>query len=75
MSYSIVLAIEGPEITCNNLNGSDFDSKIHTRITLQSDIDICLVPLNSLVSPCFVIYNQNYFEQNMRNMHTYYRII
>ena len=50
---------EGHEVSNEGLTDNHFDSTIHTRIKLHSDNDIWMIPLTSLVAPCFVIYNKN----------------
>ena len=56
--WVIVLAAEGYEVSNEYLTDNHFDSTMHTRIKLQSDNDMWMIQLTSLVEPCFVIYKK-----------------
>ena len=60
----MVLAVSSPKANIDDLTYYHFDSKIHTRIKLYDDDDIWMVPLTSLVAPCYVIVNKNYYDSN-----------
>ena len=68
--WVIVLSTEGHEVSNEDLTDNHFDSTIHTRINLHSDNDMWMIPLTSLLAPCFVIYTKNYYEQDMYNRHS-----
>ena len=67
--WIIVLAAEGHESSNEDLTDNHVDSTIHIRINLHSDNDTWMISLTSLVAPCFVIYIQNYCEQDIYNRH------
>ena len=65
--WVVLLAAESPEV--DRLTDAHFDSQILKRIKLQDDNDIWMVPLITLVGPCFVVYNKNYCENTINNVH------
>jgi hypothetical protein len=72
--WVVIQAATSPEADSENLTDNHFDSKIHTRIKLYDDNDVWIVPLTSLVAPCYVIYNKSYREHNdQHNVYTDYR--
>jgi hypothetical protein len=62
--WVVIQAATSPEVNSENLTDNHFDSKIHTRIKLYNKDDVWIIPLASLVAPCYVIYNKNYCEHN-----------
>lgn len=58
--WVILLASESPEVQSDQFPNTYFDSPILKRIKLHNDNDLWIVPLNTIVSPCFVVYNKNY---------------
>jgi len=60
--WVIVLAAESPHADAHHITDSHFDSVITKRLKLHSDNDIWMVPLTTLVGPCFVVYNKNYCQ-------------
>ena len=65
--WVILLASQSPEENANELSNAHFDSKILTRIKLHNDNDVWIVPLSTLVGPCFVVYNKDYCDTNNIN--------
>ena len=60
--WVVIKAAESPSILASELTDDYLTSDIITRIKLDQE-RIWLVPLAALVKPCFVIYNNNYCEQ------------
>ena len=58
--WAIVWAGESPEVSNADLSNDHFDSSIHHRIKLHDQKDLFLVPLSSLIGPCFVVQNKDY---------------
>ena len=67
--WVIVLAAESLQAEQHQLTDAHFDSKILTRIRLHDDNDTWMVPLSTLVGPCFVVYNKDYTKTTNDNMH------
>ena len=58
--WAVVLAANKPVADNKDLTNAHFTSKIITRIQLHSDDEVWMVPLSTLVSPCFVVPNKDY---------------
>ena len=58
--WAIVWAGESPKVSNADLSNDHFDSSIHHRIKLHEQKDLFLVPLSSLIGPCFVVQNKDY---------------
>ena len=67
--WRIVLAEESLQAEQHQLTDSNVDAKILTRIRLHDDKDTWMVPLSTLVGPCFVVYNKDYTDTTHYNMH------
>ena len=62
-------AAESSQAEQDQLTASHFDAKILTRIKLHDDKNTWMIPLSTLVGPCFVVYNKDYtniINNNMR---------
>ena len=64
--WAVIKAVESPSVLSSNLSDDHFINPIITRIKLDED-RIWLVPLSSLVEPCFVAYNYNYCDRQNEN--------
>ena len=53
----VLQAADAPEASNHH---SHFQSSIATRVKLHDDKDMWMVPLSTLVGPCFVVNNKNY---------------
>ena len=70
--WVVVLADSSPRADIDDLANYNFDSRIYTRIKFQDDADVLMVPLKSLVIPCYMIANKNHYESNVvYNIYTY----
>ena len=58
--WVVLLASQSPEVLPDQLTNNHFDSQILKRIKLHNDNDLWIVPLSTIVGPCFVVYNKNY---------------
>ena len=59
--WMVVKAVRSPSINSTQLTDDHIIIDMIERIELDEDC-IWLVPLSSLVKPCFVIYNRNYCD-------------
>ena len=57
----------------DHMTDSHFQSTIATRVKFYDDKDMCMVPFLTLVYPCFVVYNKNYYG-NRNNDRTRYAV-
>ena len=64
--WVVVKAAESPSVLASELTDDHFTCDMITRIKLDEE-RIWLVPLLSLVNPCFVVYNRNYCDQMNNN--------
>ena len=53
-------AADAPEAIGDEITDSHFQSDIADRVKLQDDKYMWMVPLSTLVGPCFVVYNKDY---------------
>ena len=58
--WAVLWAADAPEANNSEITDSNFQSTIATRVKLHDDKDMCMMPLSTLVGPCFVVYNKNY---------------
>ena len=58
--WAILSAAIKPVADDGDLTHAHFTSKILTRIQLHSDDEVYMVPLSTLVGPCFVVPNKDY---------------
>ena len=65
--WAVVLAANKPVADNKDLTNAHFTSKIITRIQLHSDDEVWMVPLSTLVSPCFVVPNKEYCANEIRH--------
>ena len=65
--WVVILTTEAPTVHNDELTDYHYDSSITTRIKLHEDKYIWIVPLTSLVAPCFVVYNKNYNGSNIED--------
>ena len=56
------MAAQSPEANTNELTNAHFDSNILKRIKLHNNDGVWIVPLRTLVGPCFVVYNKDYCD-------------
>ena len=71
--WVIVLAAEYPHAEQDQLIDSNLDAKISTRIILHYDNNTWMVPLATLVEPCFLVYKKDYNNTTNDNMHIHDR--
>ena len=64
--WAVVKAAVSPSISSSELTDDHFLHQIITRIKLDED-RIWLVPLSSIVGPCYVVYNYNYCDRQNEN--------
>ena len=64
--WAVIKAAELSSILSSELTDDHFVNEIITRIKLDEE-RIWLVPLSSLVEPCYVVYNYNYCERQNEN--------
>ena len=64
--WVVIKAAESPSVLSSNVTDDHLLNPIMTRIKLDED-RIWLVPLSSLVEPCFVTYNYNYCDRQNEN--------
>jgi len=64
--WVVVKAAESSSILSSELTDDHFVNDIITRIKIDED-RIWLIPLSSLVDPCYVVYNFNYCERQNEN--------
>ena len=69
--WVVLWAADAPEANNHDITDSHFQSAIATRVKLYADKDMWMVPLSTLVGPCFVAYNKNY-NGDMRDDRTEY---
>ena len=62
----VIKAAESLSVLSSELTEGHFSCDMITRIKLDKGV-IWLVPLLSLVNPCFFIHNKNYCEQKNEN--------
>ena len=65
-----MLVAESPQAEQHQLTDSYFDAEILTRIKLYNDRVTWMVPLRTLVGPCFKFYNKDYTNSTNDKMHT-----
>ena len=58
--WAVLSAAIKPIADNKDLTNAHFTSKIITRIQLHSDDEVYMVPLSTLVCPCFVVPNKYY---------------
>ena len=58
--WVVVLAASGSQADNETLTDDHFDSSIIERIELHNDNDMWLIPLSTLVGPCYVVYDNNF---------------
>ena len=58
--WAVLSAAIKPIAENKDLTNAHFPSKIITRIQLHSDDEVYMVPLSTLVAPCFVVPNKDY---------------
>ena len=64
--WVVIKAATSLSVLSSELTEDHFYCDVITRIRIDED-RIWLVPLSSLVKPCFVIHNKNYCEQKNEN--------
>ena len=64
--WVVIKAATSPSVLSSDLTDDHFSCDVITRIKLDGD-RIWLVPLSSLVKPCFVVHNKNYCDQTNEN--------
>ena len=60
--WAVVKAALSPRANETDITVDHLDSKIITRITIDPDLKIWMIPLKSLVKPCYVVWNKNYCD-------------
>ena len=61
--WVVVLTAVSPKASDNNdLTDSHFDSSIITRVKLHDDKDVWMLPLSTLLGPCYTVYNKDYIS-------------
>lgn len=60
--WAIILVTETPAACAYHLTDFYFYSVITICVKLHADNAIWMVPLNTLIDPCFVVYNKNYCQ-------------
>ena len=60
--WVVVKAASAPRANITDLTVDHLDSKIITRITIDPDMKVWMIPLKSLVKPCYVVWNKNYCD-------------
>ena len=63
--WVFVLVAEDPKANNDELVDYNFYYNITTRINFHDDKDMWMVPLTSLVGPCFVLYDKNYYDSDI----------
>ena len=63
--WVVVKASTAPRADDNDLSEQHLNSRIIHRITLDPDMKIWMIPLKTLVKPCYVVYNKNYCDASM----------
>ena len=58
--WVVLWAADAPEAINHDITDSHFQFSIATHVKLHDDKDMWMVPLSTLVGPCFVAYNKNY---------------
>ena len=56
----VLCPADAPEANNNDITDRHFQSSIATRIKLHDENDLWMVPLSTLVGPCFVVCNKDY---------------
>lgn len=69
--WVVLWAADAPKANNSEITDSHFQSAIATRVKLHNGKDIWMVPLLTLVGPCFIVYNKNY-NGNKRDDRTGY---
>ena len=64
--WVVIKAATSPSVLSSDLTDDHFSCDVITRIKIDED-RIWLVPLSSLVKPCFVVHNKNYCDQTNEN--------
>ena len=67
----VLLAADAPEVNTSEITDSHFQSVIAKRVKLHDNKDMWVVPLSTILGPCFVEYNKNY-NDNKRDDRTGY---
>ena len=58
--WVVLCPADAPEANNNDITDRHFQSSLATRIKLHDDNDLWMVPLSTLVGPCFVVCNKDY---------------